>query len=1123
MPPPLRKVFLSLFLFYPLLAFAFPPSYYADKSKLSTGHWVKISVAQTGIHQISYDDLRRFGFDNPEAVSMFGYGGASLTSNAFSTDHPDDIIPTQTLHTTDGRILFYGEADLSLSAPSFSLLETRRNLYDKKGYYFLSDSYPRDSQTIDGDSDVDPTLTELDHHISISYIENETQNPADGGAVFHDAPMKQDETRYYDFEIFGFEKTSAYPYARFSYSFAAYSSTNTRLEITFPQEFSIQSSNNGNAPLQTQENKFYSTGSGLARISDVEKDDVYSIGFRIAQGCAPTYAAIDKAYITYPRRNSFPKGDSPQLTMNFHNVEGCIARIDKASPTTFVWDITNATNVIPCPKSYDPATSSLHIAFPGAREIGHYHRKLIAFDQSSAYPSATFAGEVCNQNLHGCQVPDMVIITTDALVDPAERLAELHRKHDGIDVAVVTQNSIFNEFSSGCRSAMAYRRYFKMLYDRQPDKIKYVLLYGHSSWNNRRNSSIEELLCYETEVVEQARDLTKNYTSDKYFVMLEDSFNENRIPFGKMNLAIGRLDVSSVTEGDKVNAKIERFMNRPRSHAVYGNVLVMSDDGDNQRHFLDAEETIVGMDSINPTLTFTRAHNLIYPWSSLVSIEGRKSITSALKTGQGFMFYYGHSSLTSLTGEKLYDLNLISQAHCDDYPFALLATCETFGFDRNYKALGQSMLNDERGGAIAVIGSSRSVFMEYNKSFAQAVANAYAAATPQTTIGDIVRDAHNFCINNYSEVDRAVNAMCYNLCGDPALKLGAPNLEITIDAIDGNQPNDDGTMILSPLKPLRIEGHIVGTNGIISEFDGEAIIRIYDTPLTVETYEKKGSDKNRYPVTLDEKIVAQQKTCVTQGKFAVDITAPLPDGKPGNNRIVISALSNDRTQNATATLTNCRIAENADGIIDRSAPEILEMYIDSPSFSDGDITGKSVIVYATIVQPASGLDLSSGIGSAPSLKLDDRLSFDIAAKSLTTNTDGTASFSLPVENLADGKHELKLTVRSNAGTTSSRTVGFIVCDSSVDASLSTDSKLARQSVTILLDHSFSSQPTGRLIIEDSEGRTVFSADNCTLPFEWDLTDSKGNDVPDGRYRAYALLHDEFNYASTPKIEIVVIR
>ncbi|MDQ9827223.1 C25 family cysteine peptidase, partial [Acinetobacter baumannii] len=71
------------------------------------------------------------------------------------------------------------------------------------------------------------------------------------------------------------------------------------------------------------------------------------------------------------------------------------------------------------------------------------------------------------------------------LKDEAERLAQFHREYDRMDVTVVNQDEIFNEFSGGNRDAMAYRLFCKMLYDRDPNKFKYLLLFGKGTYDNR--------------------------------------------------------------------------------------------------------------------------------------------------------------------------------------------------------------------------------------------------------------------------------------------------------------------------------------------------------------------------------------------------------------------------------------------------------------------------------------------------------------------------------------------------------------------------------------------------------------------------------------------------------------
>ena len=49
-------------------AAAFPVSRYATTSRLNTGTWVKIDIAQTGMYQITYDELQAMGFSNPANV-----------------------------------------------------------------------------------------------------------------------------------------------------------------------------------------------------------------------------------------------------------------------------------------------------------------------------------------------------------------------------------------------------------------------------------------------------------------------------------------------------------------------------------------------------------------------------------------------------------------------------------------------------------------------------------------------------------------------------------------------------------------------------------------------------------------------------------------------------------------------------------------------------------------------------------------------------------------------------------------------------------------------------------------------------------------------------------------------
>ena len=73
-------------------------SRYASRSQLADGRWVKIAVSESGIHQITYRELSRWGFSNPAAVTIYGYGGAMLPET-FSDDDPDDLEQIPSLNT----------------------------------------------------------------------------------------------------------------------------------------------------------------------------------------------------------------------------------------------------------------------------------------------------------------------------------------------------------------------------------------------------------------------------------------------------------------------------------------------------------------------------------------------------------------------------------------------------------------------------------------------------------------------------------------------------------------------------------------------------------------------------------------------------------------------------------------------------------------------------------------------------------------------------------------------------------------------------------------------------------------------------------------------------------------
>ena len=82
-------VFLAISICLPLKIHALPIDTYATESALKDGHWVKISVSETGMHLISNSNLQKWGFSDPSKVHVYGYGGKRHPArhNSSNNDH----------------------------------------------------------------------------------------------------------------------------------------------------------------------------------------------------------------------------------------------------------------------------------------------------------------------------------------------------------------------------------------------------------------------------------------------------------------------------------------------------------------------------------------------------------------------------------------------------------------------------------------------------------------------------------------------------------------------------------------------------------------------------------------------------------------------------------------------------------------------------------------------------------------------------------------------------------------------------------------------------------------------------------------------------------------------------
>ncbi len=112
---------------------------YAEHSVLSQGKWAKISVASSGIHQLTTSTIKSAGFSDLSKVKIYGYGG-NLVPEVLLEDYLreyDDLkeIPTCTV---DGKKLFYAKGSVYWDSKDSKI--RIRNPYSDYGYYFITEN-----------------------------------------------------------------------------------------------------------------------------------------------------------------------------------------------------------------------------------------------------------------------------------------------------------------------------------------------------------------------------------------------------------------------------------------------------------------------------------------------------------------------------------------------------------------------------------------------------------------------------------------------------------------------------------------------------------------------------------------------------------------------------------------------------------------------------------------------------------------------------------------------------------------------------------------------------------------------------------------------------------------------
>lgn len=1085
---------------------------YPDSSVLAHGSWYTVNIPSNGIYKLTYSDFVSLGvpeedinFDN---LSIFGRPGKAISEKNSEYTQSDITENAIYVNPASKYALFYAENTMSLD-------------YDTENSRFDFSIHPY--------SDVSTYFITFDANIG-------SKKRISAREEIHSAATHQATTAH-DVFIHKREVANLLGSGRnwVGESFSAGSpelsiplnlqnvSSEQSTEITVkvlnqsetPSSFDCKLNNTSLGSItvnKTPTDYIAYAGSKTFSVKITNDNSTLKIAFN-GQGTAKGRLDYVKAdYVKRLRYNNASLRFYATENIGNDNIVGY--QISNVKANNFqIWEIRNGNVCSVNDYSQDGETINLKIKADTVCSV-------IMFSGSN-FPTPTLKGKTENQNLHAWEAADFVIVTAPAFLEQAERLAELHRTYDGINVKIATTQQVYNEFSSGTKDFLAIRELMRMLYNKYVETgsaPKNLLLFGDGTFDNKNILKYNNNFIPTYQAESSLINAGSSFTTDDVLTYLSPYASGNIRD--TMRIGVGRFTVNTPAEAQNMVNKCERYISKADIKAGdWGDwrnaVTLTADDADTwgERYFIEnAENIYYEIKATNPNLNVEKIYSDAYKqYSSSAGAtypDASKAINQRMKKGCLLFNYVGHGSDDHLSSERLITITDISGwKNYNALPIFITSTCEFTRFDQvDKQSAGEFVLSSENGGGIALISASRKIPSrnEINKNlhkFAVIKENGQGL-----TFGEVFMKAKN-------ATTLVVEERSFGLFGDPALRISLPQYDIKTTKINDNSLEDPGVQdTVRALSNMYIEGEISDEAGMrVENFNGKVQITILDKASNYRTLDNEGLNTD-IEFEQQKNILHKGTTTVTDGRFAYRFMLPKDIAyNYGNGKISYYAQSD--SLDAAGNFTNFIIGGIDTTVnITESRPNV-RLYINDTNFRNGGITDENPQLFAIITDSTAINTVGTGLGHDIIARLDNAANTfvlnDYFEPSGEDFSQGIIRF--PLSDLTEGTHTLSLRVWNIFNFSSQAEITFVVKSSKrgEQMKLKNYPNPFSESTEIILEHNQANSilsaelqifdRTGRLVLQ--EDVTPYISTYTVGPIQWDGNSNGGGQSGNGIFFA----------------------
>jgi hypothetical protein len=1012
-------------------------------SALANGTWQKLAIKSKGVYKIDYNFVRNIlkqsGSINSANIKLLGNGG-KMIDEANYNPAPDDLLENA-LDMHDGGDGIFDDGDYFLfyaSGPIDWVKDStnkqfyhRTNLYADSSYYFISFNNGSGIRMSNAPSASSPNATVTSYN-EYALHENELVNLGMFGKTWwgesFGATGGFDNNQTFSFPFNNLNDTVYYKYQLGNASIAATGKFSVVLNgslIGNHDNIPGISGQDGDNPVVAVSN------SGL-----LVQASSAGLNFDISY---TNYGTNGKAYLDFieinTRRQLIINACNQLSFRDWNSVHpSAVAQfnIANANNNTKVWDVSNPI----LPLYINGTLSGTSYSFV---QVANSLHEYICIDNIFLNPA--YVGVVTNQNLHGIDQVDYIIVAHPEMMDAANKLADFHRNYSKLKVVTADVNQVYNEFASGASDIAAIRDFVRMFYKRagtDPNLMpKYLLLLGQASYDYKNiiHNDVKIVPTFETA---ESINSSAGFCSDDFFAILDSSENISQgLPL--MDIGVGRIPATSANEAMAVVDKIIRY----KSNAALGvwrlnNIYIADKEDGGGNHLEDADQMY---QTVSASSDLYRAQKVYIDNMNIIATPGgprcpdaNKIINDNIYKGAFLCNYSGHGSIYTLSSKRI-----VTQ---DDYnswnnlykmPIMITATCDFSRFDNPaLQSAGEKIMLKGNGGAIALVTTTQVVYATYNRIFNTSYLNAQFTKTTNGwhTFGDAFQISKNYVMSTGD----VINSRKFALLGDPAIVPNFPRYNVVTDSLQKiNGDNAYATDTIQSLGSYRIKGSIRDDAGMVmNDFNGKVNVTFFDKAqiISVQT-DNSGATFRKY--SQQNNIIFKGNISVTNGTFSFDFITP-KDINYEYGKGKISYYADNGNIDAAGTDTSYIVGGfAANAIIDEDAP-IVRAFMNDSLFEDGGITGSNSVLYA-IISDKSGINVSGNfIGHDLSAVLDDAIEAPYILNEYyetAANTYQKGYVNFPINNLSNGQHTLRIKAWDVFNNSGEGSVSFEVLDGKI--------------------------------------------------------------------------------------------